>query len=44
MTVNREVKVGWLRKINYEGRDSGMKVVQVTKTKNETARKEVSKN
>jgi hypothetical protein len=44
MTVNREGKVGWIRKINHEERDSGMKVVQVAKTKSEKARNEVSKN
>jgi len=27
MTVNREEKFGWIRKMNYEGRDSGMEVV-----------------
>ena len=39
MTVNGEGKGGWIRKINYDGRDGGMKVVQVTKAKKEKARK-----
>lgn len=41
--ANGEGKGGWIRKINYDGRDSGMKVVQVTKAKNEKTRNEVSK-
>jgi len=39
MTANGDGKGGWVRKINCDGRDSGMNVVQVTKAKNEKARK-----
>jgi hypothetical protein len=33
MRVSGEEKYGWIRKMNYEERDSGMEVVQVTKAK-----------